>query len=467
MQTDPNSKIAPFVVSDPKEITTPEVNVNPNLDIGVLHQEGIAEQRRAEQIQQKGMQVTGDMRSRLMADPSMQTQEPPQLDPLPQYTPKEIFDPKESQKFIGMLAVFSLIGGAMTKQPAMSAMQNFAGGMKAYKEGRTELAKQHLEEFRANLDATTRANSERLNRYNAILNNKKLTLSQKSAQIDAIAANYQDAEAQHLLRSKNIFAFADHLSKMQGQGKKMDQQIQYWKLKSQMLDTGQVEMSPEALRTNAYILMVTGKYPTNLGRGTQGAKQRTQIDNEMNRLMAEDKIRPEDLPALRAQYSAESRSMLPLQNFINRVDWSQDLMHKNIEVLNQYIKEGVGGSIPAANKPIQFFRRQVGDANLASFDLALQTVAREYMRIMTGPASNAQMQVHAQQVAQQLLNPEMTPEQIAATLKVINQDTANAISVSQDIMRQRIEGVRNIRIQKPQAAPSPSKSGWGPLERVQ
>lgn len=204
------------------------------------------------------------------------------------------------------------------------------------------------------------------------------------------------------------------------------------------------KMSDDALDNNAFLLLSTGKYPTNMGRGVQGARQRTLIDNRAAEMMNERGIRQEELPSIRAQYTAQSRSLVPLQNYLNRVDQFLDGFNRNIEVLNGTIEKGVGKSVPLLNTPINALRSKFGDADFSAFQAALNTVGREYGRIMTGPASNAQLTVHAQQLSQELLNPNMTPKQLKAVLDIMGKDTKNMMAASESIMKQKSKDLERI-----------------------
>ena len=121
------------------------------------------------------------------------------------------------------------------------------------------------------------------------------------------------------------------------------------------------------------------------------------------------------------------------QQFIRQFKTQADLVDK-------YLEPGVGGSVPIINKWIQAGRSATGDPDVKAFDTAIRGLSREHQRIITGVTSNAQLHVSAQQTADELLNKNMTADQIRSTLKVMREEAENAVEAG----KQEVEFNRDL-----------------------
>jgi hypothetical protein len=144
---------------------------------------------------------------------------------------------------------------------------------------------------------------------------------------------------------------------------------------------------------------------------------------------------------------------------VNRATIAENTFLKNLEIVQKTMTAGVGGSpSPLVNKWVNATRDQIaGDPDLKAFDIAIQTAAREYGRIVTGAVSNAALTDSARQESAHMLNNMLNIDQINSAVDVMKQDVTNAIDANKEQMQ-------DMQRQLQEIGDIPGSSGHGASE---
>lgn len=385
----------------------------------------------------------------------------PQLQGMPKAPNTTIANP--IQVFSQSGAIFAMLASVFTRRPMVTAMNAAAAAIKGYAEGDKAAAERAHQSWKDSLDQALAQNQAEMDQYNILLNDTKLSQEERTAQLQALAASNQDQNMLAALKSgAPDMAFkildgrqksAESLMGIFTQAQQHEDQVRFER--ERLGETERHDAQVEALAAGRYGLnmdgtmkaggpldeptaqmlaeqyLKTGKLPS-MGYGAQGIQVRKQVFDEAAKMAGES---IPDIATNAANYQAQVSSLKNLQTFLNRADTAQNTFLKNVQQVDKYSTAGVAGELPVINKWIQAGRRATGDADVTAFDTAVRTAAREYARVMSGPASNAQLQVSAQANADEMINDAMNADQLKAAITVMNQDVSNMISASNSQMQ--------------------------------
>lgn len=164
-----------------------------------------------------------------------------------------------------------------------------------------------------------------------------------------------------------------------------------------------------------------------LARGKVGQALIAAVKDRIPALAKESDITPEAASAMKGQRASIETALKDRQKYVSAGNQFVSNFQKQADLVEKYLKPGAAGGVSAINKWIQAGRRASSDPDVAAFDAAIRGLAREHQRIVTGVTSNAQLHASAQQTADTLLNRDMSPQEIQATLKVMREEAQNAL----------------------------------------
>jgi hypothetical protein len=105
-------------------------------------------------------------------------------------------------------------------------------------------------------------------------------------------------------------------------------------------------------------------------------------------------------------------------------------MHNNISIAENIIKQVDNGSFKSMNALKNAVKLQLGDEGVAKLNTALNAVATDYGKIMSG-ATGAQGASDTElQHARKLMDPTMSPSQLLGVFDVLAKDTDGQISAA-------------------------------------
>lgn len=174
-------------------------------------------------------------------------------------------------------------------------------------------------------------------------------------------------------------------------------------------------------------------WQTGLARGKEGQKLIASVKNRIPELAAELNITPEEAIANKGALQGKMKALGQRQLFVSAGNQYVRNMVAQADLVDKYMAKGAAGGTPVLNKWIQAGRKGIaGDPDVTALDTAIRGLAREHQRIVTGVTSNAQLHVAAQATADELLNKDMAPAQMRATMKVMREEADNAIKAGQE-----------------------------------
>lgn len=172
---------------------------------------------------------------------------------------------------------------------------------------------------------------------------------------------------------------------------------------------------------------------TGLSRTAQGAANISAVDDRVAEMSSERGSTPGTDVANRALRASTEKALTERTKFVAAGQQFVRNFQKQADLVEKYLKAGTAGSVPIINKWIQKGRKAIeGDPDVTAFDTAIRGLAREHQRIVTGVTSNSQLHVSAQETADELLNKDMTADQVRATLKVMREEATNAVDSGQE-----------------------------------
>lgn len=192
-----------------------------------------------------------------------------------------------------------------------------------------------------------------------------------------------------------------------------------------------------------------------LARGKVGQKLIAAVKDRIPKLAAEQGMTPQDASANKAIRESSLSALRDRTKYVAAGTQFVNNFNKQSDLVEKYLKPGIGGSTPVFNRWIQAGRKQVaGDADVSALDTAIRGLAREHQRIVTGVTSNAQLHASAQETADQLLNISQSEAQIRANLKEMREEATNALDSGKEEVGLLQTQIKAIGTAPKQAGPS-------------
>ena len=106
--------------------------------------------------------------------------------------PENPFIKGGGMEYMGIMSVFAGLAGALGRSNATTTMAAFGGAMKGYAEGNEDVFQQQAEEWKMANQKMLEDNQAKMDAYKEVLEDQKMGIEQKSAEIKLIAAQYGD-----------------------------------------------------------------------------------------------------------------------------------------------------------------------------------------------------------------------------------------------------------------------------------
>lgn len=389
-----------------------------------------------------------------IAKPSM-----PTLRDIPAAPVQQFRNP--AQVFGNAGTVLAVMASLFTRHPMVTALNAGAAAMNAFHQGDTERLKLEHKNWESALQTALDQNQMEMDKYKTAIEDRNMSVADRMAEIEGVAAANKDEQMIAALRAGNMSAAFDLIKARQAsaeqlygilqQSRQMGMEAERLKMEQDRVaeqhrhnlavegGTGAV-LDEDTVNMVAQQYIKTGSMPP-LGYGPAGAAARRQVLKKAGEMVAQT---GGDVATNKAEFGSEAASLKQLQNYVNRVDASQNVFLKNLNQVDKYSEAGIAGETPIFNKWIQAGRRATGDADVAAFDAAIKTAAREYARIMSGPTSNAQLTVSAQANADEMLSSAMNADQLQAVITVMKQDVENSKQAAQEQLQQIRDSIGGI-----------------------
>lgn len=117
--------------------------------------------------------------------------EAPTLEPTKEFAPTKIDPEKEKEAFSSFMA-WSMIGGALTKQPLLAAMKNYTGAMQGWMEGDKQRLAKEKDAFDRNFKVAQAKNTAKLEEYKAAQTKYGNDIQGLMNELKLISLKYED-----------------------------------------------------------------------------------------------------------------------------------------------------------------------------------------------------------------------------------------------------------------------------------
>lgn len=225
-------------------------------------------------------------------------------------------------------------------------------------------------------------------------------------------------------------------------------------------------MSPDEL--NFYAEKVAGgaDLPP-LGMGKDAAVLRRQILAKAADIALNQGITGGQSNLLHSQLRANTSSLTALGKLQTFVNSAEDTASANADQVLHLAPKGVAGGIPLFNSWVQAGRKATGNPDISRFNLALDTLANEYAKVMTtNTGSGGVTSEAAANRAHDLINHSQTLDQLKGVISQMRIDMGNrktALARQNDILSGNISNAAG-RVNAPPAAPAAPQAQSGPVQ---
>lgn len=224
---------------------------------------------------------------------------------------------------------------------------------------------------------------------------------------------------------------------------------------------GQAASETPTQTTRFYAMMSLGgdnSWRVGLSRQKDGAKLILDVDKQMPELAKELGLSAQDIGTKKAQRVALTSALRDQTKRLGMAEPFVDNFNKQADLVEKYMQAGAAGSVPVINKWIQAGRKSIaGDPDVTAFDTAIRGLGREHQRIVTGLTSNAQLHASSAEMADQLLNKDLTAPQIKSVIKVMREEGKNLVDASREQRKSLEEQITGLL---------PDKKGEGGKSKV-
>ncbi len=234
-----------------------------------------------------------------------------------------------------------------------------------------------------------------------------------------------------------------------------------WMAKQSAGEVG--KLSPEALAPMAWEKLLFGTNPP--GMGNASAAQRAQVNEQRAHLGKSLGLSDVEIAMLPQDNKVKMKAVDKLTTWGAFVDKAADQLLPSIDLAISYAGKMDQSTLQSLNKAIIAGRTEFNDPAANAYAVAVNTVRREYGRLMSGPTSNAMLPVEAMKGADNLIS---TALDIPAWNEVKNVILKDA-SFTKGAVQKQIESLRGtIRVpgapaeSAPVTAPTGKVRKWNP-----
>lgn len=184
--------------------------------------------------------------------------------------------------------------------------------------------------------------------------------------------------------------------------------------------TGQ-GLTQDAVDNAAWSYIGSGKLPP-IGRGKEGVAQRTAIMNHAAKIAKQAGISPAELQTVPGRNKALQASLTNLQKTSDVMEKSEQGFLNNTQVAMDLSSKVDRTGSPVVNKWILGGRAAMGDPDVAALDTAINAMAVDYARIMSGATGAGGTPISTAEEAKSLIKKELSHKSLQAVVAVLEND---------------------------------------------
>jgi hypothetical protein len=413
----------------------------------VTRQEALGEEKQLGEYRQKIAQAYADHAPREVDFGNKPQQ--PQVDPL--------------EQFGSLASMVGIFASAFTRKPILTALKASTAAMNAERAGDLAAYDRSYKEWQDGIEMGLKRNKQDLEKLSQILELAGTDQSAAMAQLKAHAAadgsNAAAAiaeigdtvelgklqaslqRAQNQMEANKISLNNQFIKNRDAMAKEQLGQMAFDEAKKSGASDVQasiaavqakagkepfVALTDKTLDFAARTYLQTGVIP-NLGYGS--SPDRKKILERASELSSGAGQTPEDVVATQAGTRADKMSLGNLQKQADMITSFENTVLDNMSVAGGLKDKGAGTPIgPVINRWIQGGRIATGDPDVKAFNAAMETVAGEYAKIMSGSTGAAAATEGATQRAKELISTIDSPQAIDAVFGVMQKDMHNRTS---------------------------------------
>ena len=253
-------------------------------------------------------------------------------------------------------AIFlALMGSLASRRPLMGAMQAATGVIEGFQQGDKERVERNRQIWKDEVEAATKQNDIEQRKFSDIMENTKLSMQDKIAQMNALfSANKDEVQLSNLTGGgidKIAQLHADRVKAVE----RLKQAVATAEIYKKQTPDTTGQFTPGAINDAAERYVESGTFPPGLGRGVQGDMTKAKILNRVNEIATERGIDPATFPTRWQEFKGRQvsrvrfdtgpqgntiRSLNVVIDHLNTIDdLSRALKNKDFQTFNQIANE--------------------------------------------------------------------------------------------------------------------------------
>lgn len=394
--------------------------------------------------------------------------EAPAPTPLPDVPNPKPMGGKDYEQLAMALLGMALVGGGVSKGNWMGALSALNGALKGVKEGNELQTKRAFEEYDRKFKAASEHDAQVHQRYEDILNNRKMTIGEKFQSVQLLGTQEHNLEMVEAARQRSIDAAARSLDSRASQLTRTREMYQMGQdniaarkaihAANQAGAASGTKLTPDGEWFVTQTLVGGNKDFANMVSSRFGAARMVPIINEVAKQFREQGLDPREATSDKLMVSAEQSA---LRLAVSRKQGVERLTKVVTQLQGKVVDlagKMNGQGIPPANAVANTIRQKLGDGPLQELHTLMSSVGRLYMEAVTMPASNAQMHATAQEWATGLFNENMSLAQIQGAIAGMNAE----IQASSTALDSQIAEARGAVVNNGPTMPSPGAAAPAP-----
>ncbi len=196
-------------------------------------------------------------------------------------------------------------------------------------------------------------------------------------------------------------------------------------------------LSPEAIDSAARIYVQTGKFPPNVGRGTQGAANVTAIQNRVAEIEKEQGKTPEQIAEGQRTFQTRTAGLRALETRRGRLLSSIYATDEMGDLLKQASDAAPRTKFTIINRGEQSIEASTSDPKLAAFTAAINSYVNTYAQALS---PTGQSRISDKEHAYDLINKAMGSGAIDAVVDQLHKETRAEMSASRKALKELTTG---------------------------
>jgi len=390
---------------------------------------------------------------------------PAERAPLPQNTAKHL-DPKTLNDTASIFMTLGALAGLMTRQPLSAALGNMTAAMKGVQAGDAEQYDRAMSEFKVNFDHAMKTNDAAMKEREAILSDKKMSLTAKMDAFKLVSAKY----GEQTLRNQR--SFMDQMKVYEGMLKatkethaagmqmlRLQEKIDEFRAREARLGGGGGGATGSNLQAEGAMLATGMPLNQVVPGGRYSFAHQNEVKAEAIRQIKEstglnDQQAGAEYANRQSSYAASKQSTSQLTKMLGATRQAVDQLDFNVKKAKEEMgKLGSTDLSPIINAIARGEEKWTGNPAYLSLFFYMSAVGMESARLLSGgQASIAQLHQGAQEEARKWANINMTPASFDSVAQAMQAEGAERVKTfERAIEKQRVGG----------DAPTPA-AGWTP-----